>query len=230
MALAIFGTIVTDLVGKIGGNVFQRGGAGSIMRRKGLPTNPQTIPQMTVRSHMSDSSMSWDALTDAQRVEWSNLAQLYPVEKLGRMLHLAGFAFFSKLNRNRQEIGETLLTGIPHIMRPESFDSFSVDVVTTPGTEDIKLNLSPVITLDMKLIVYATPRMRPGNRSSKKTLRKIGVLDHTFVSGGSIKDMYVAKNGGMLQTGEKATFAIKAVVINCGYAGLPMKTYAIGTV
>jgi hypothetical protein len=230
MALAMFGTIVTDLIGKAGGNVFQRGKFGSIFRRKGIPTNPQTVTQMEVRSHLTDSSMSWDALTDAQRVQWSNEAELYPENKKGRQVHLTGFAFFSKLNRNRQEIGESLLTGIPIMGMPEIFEGFSVEADTTPGTEDITLNLTPAINADNKVVVYATPRMRLGNRSSKKRLRKIGVLDHTFVSGGSIKDMYVARFGGMLQTGEKAEFQIKSVVIASGYASQPKKTYAVGTV
>ena len=230
MAIATFGTIVTDLIGKVGGNVFQRGSSGSIMRRKGLAKNPQTEAQMDVRSHMSDSSMNWDSLTDGERVMWSNTAELYPETKKGRTLKLSGFAFYSKLNRNLQEIGQPIQSVVPTMGQPESFDDFSVNATTTPGTEDIKLFISSAITADNKVIVYATPRMRPGNRSSKKTVRKIGVLDSTFITGGSIKNMYIAKFGGLLQTGEKATFEIKSVVIASGYAGLPKTTTAIGTI
>ena len=68
MALATFGTIVTELIGKVGGNVFQRGAYGNIMKRKGLPKNPQSETQTVERSHLSASSKSWDALTDEQRV------------------------------------------------------------------------------------------------------------------------------------------------------------------
>ena len=230
MALAMYGTIVTELIGKIGGNVFQRGKFGSIMRRLGIPINPQTEAQMAVRTHMTDCGMKWDTLTDFQRVQWSNEAELYPESKKGRMITLSGFAFFSKLNRNLQEIDEVMVSNVPHMGSPQSFETMEVDAVATPGAEDITLHFTPIINADMKLVIYASPRMRLGNRSSKKRLRKIGVVDSTFLTGGSIKDMYIAKFGGLLQAGEKGMFEIKCVVKTSGYAHLPITTYAIGTI
>ena len=158
-----------------------------------------------------------------------NLAALYPEKKKGRSVVLSGFAFFTKLNLNLLEIGQPLITGVPQMGQPDTLVGFSVDVVTTVGQEDIKLNLPAPISPENKVVVYATPTMRQGNKGSKTRLRMIGVIDSTFITGGSIKDMYIARFGGMLLTGEKAQFEVKAVVITSGYASMKVTTTSVGT-
>ncbi len=221
---------MTDLIGKVGGTVFQRGKFGSILRRRVFPVNPQSDRQMVVRSDTSNVAHLWSSLTDNDRLQWSFLAELYPVVKNGRQNVLSGFLFFSKCNRNRQEIGEAMITAKPVIGTPQSFEMFDVDVVTTPGSEEIKVNFDPAINADTKVEIYGTQPLRPGNKSAKTRFRKLGYVDDTFLTGSSIKDIYIAKFGGMPTTGEKIMFEIKPVVIASGYANLPMRTVSIGTV
>lgn len=75
---------------------------------------------------------------------------------------MTGFQFFTKLNRNLQEIGLPVITDCPQQTNVQYFDFFSVDIYSTPGTEDINLNFSPVISAETKLKVFASRVINPG--------------------------------------------------------------------
>src|SRR5688572_29912338 len=62
-----FGVIVTNARGKVGGGVFTKSRSGDVLRRRVVPSNPQTGPQTAVRSYLSDISAEWRQLTQAQR-------------------------------------------------------------------------------------------------------------------------------------------------------------------
>jgi hypothetical protein len=89
--------------------------------------------------------------------------------------------------------------------------TFTVDVITTPGTEDIKLNIAPVIPTGTKVIISSTGIVNNGAKPRYASAKKLIVLDHTFVSGSSIKDAYEAVFGTIPATGAKVGFTCKTV-------------------
>ena len=230
MARVVMSGLVTDLRGKLGGTVFQKNRWGLFGRNLVIPINRSTADQEKVRELHSHLCKLWGGLTRNQRSMWRETAKLYPEVRNGKTYVLTGFLFYMKLNRNLQEIGEPINTDVPRIEIPEAFTSFSVDIVTTPGTEDIKLNLSPAIDAQTKMRVYATFIVKNGVDFVKGKYCKIAVLDHTFVSGGSIKAEYIAKYGKMPATGEKAFFHIRPTLTASGYDSYPLSCEGVGIV
>jgi hypothetical protein len=152
--------------------------------------------------------------------------------KKGVTYTLTGFNLFVKLNRNLQDIAEGYYKDISRttLVIPAEMNGASVDIDCTPGTEDINLNIPAALASGTKAIVYATPVLKASRKPRWGKLRIIQTIDHTFVSGGSIKDSYVAKFGGMPATGEKAGFAVMPVDATCGLTNAKVYMTAVGTV
>ncbi len=218
------------LSGKVAGSVFQRNKYGRFVRNKTIPTNPQTVSQQEVRLNVSDLSKTWGTLTEAQRQNWIAEAQNYPLTKKGRTYTLAGYMYFMMLNRNLQEIDQPVITDCPPIGKPQKFDFFSVNITTTPGTEDIKLFISAPVDAGTKIKLYSTRHIKPGVYNFSRKLNKIGVIDSTFITGGSIKSLYLAKYGTLPGTGDKVYFAIQPTLVDSGATEIRMTTMSIGTI
>jgi hypothetical protein len=218
------------LKGKLAGSVFQRNRYGNIIRNKTIPINPNTLDQQQVRLNVADLSKTWGTLSVNQRDRWSQVALDFPLVRGGRTYVLNGFMFFMKLNRCLQEIEEAIILDAPQIGKPQKFDSFSVDTVTTPGLEDIKLNISPAIDSGTKLRVYATRVLKPGVENFATKFNKIGIIDHSFISGGSIKVIYTDKYGNMPLTGDKAFFGVVSTLTASGFSEIMMTCRSVGAV
>ena len=136
-----------------------------------------------------------------------------------------------KMVRPMCTIGQAMIADCPQLLVPaETITSFSVDIVTTPGTEDINLNITPGIDTNNKLVVFSTGPVNPGAKPSFNKATIITVLDHSFVSGGSIKSAYINVFGTMPATGVKAGFMAKTVTVAQGIDGPAFVCQAIGTV
>ncbi|MBP7496228.1 MAG: hypothetical protein KA792_01005 [Bacteroidales bacterium] len=214
--------------GRLGASVFGKNAFGPFEKMLGIPSNPRTIGQMNRRNQFAALARRWGNLTEGQRTKWDNLAKDYPIVRKGMSHYLSGFLFFLMLNSNLQIIGESIVEDSHRLDAPQAFESFSVDVVCTPGSEDMNMNVSPAISSGSKIQVYASKVLKPGRKAQAKEMRLITVLDHSFISGNSIKDAYIAKFGGMPSTGEKAAFWIKATNITDGYTSLPYTCVSFG--
>ncbi|MBP7497227.1 MAG: hypothetical protein KA792_06160 [Bacteroidales bacterium] len=231
MALIKTTAFLAEIRGSVNGTVFSRNPYGAIARTKVTPVNPETLPQQAVRSMFAALIPQWSGLSDNQRKLWADLAMRLPQTNVfGDTYFLTGALLFTSFNRNLQEIGESVIEDAPPLEAVQAFESFSVDIVTTPGSEDITLNISPAIASGTKLIVYATPVVSSGVMSANKSLyRKITVLDNTFISGGSIENDYISVFGGSPRTGEKAFFSVRPIAKASGRALFPLYCSAIAT-
>lgn len=96
MALIEFGGGITKMAGKMGGNVYQNGPAGYIIKSKPTPTNPHADLQNTNRAAISEANIEWrDTLTELQRSAWAEYALNVPFQnKLGNPIYLTGLQCF----------------------------------------------------------------------------------------------------------------------------------------
>jgi hypothetical protein len=217
-----------DKSGRLGATVFGKAKSGPFEKMLGIPTNTMTDEQINRRSLFAALSRTWGTLSESQRTGWNNLAKDFPMTSKGITYVISGFSFFMMLNGNLQIIGEPINEDPPDITAPETLTAFAVQIVDTPGLEDITLTVTPAIDIADMLQVYATRILRPGRKVYEKDLYHIGNLDHTFVSGGSIKVMYLAKFGIMPGVGKKVGFRVKTTSIADGYTGIPRACTAIG--
>src|SRR3989304_8150625 len=100
MAKIIFGDIITDMRGKIGGAIYSRNGSCSYKKNFTMPTNPQTEAQSIVRAVFAAIMQAWgNTLTALERLSWSDGRLNFPfTNNLGQTYYLSASQLFTKLN------------------------------------------------------------------------------------------------------------------------------------
>lgn len=73
MAL-IKGSLIGELSGKLGGQVFSRNRSGAYIRQYVIPVNPNTVAQQAARSRFSSAAGGYHTLTDTQKAHWQEFA------------------------------------------------------------------------------------------------------------------------------------------------------------
>ena len=221
-----------DPRGRLASSVFSSGRYGNYEKMFKAPRQPRTSAQLLVRTLFMVFAKAWGSvLTDAQRLAWEGLANRNPIYKDGKAYPLTGNVFYLKTNQNLSTIGEARIDSAPTSLAMIGYaSSMTVDVETTPGTEDIKLNISPAIGAGQKVVVCSTGIVKPGTKAKFASAKIIAILDHTFVSGGSIKTGYLNIFGSLPATGQKAGFTTKFITIADGQAGPVQVTTSVGTV
>lgn len=91
---------IATISGKIAGWVFSRNRGGAYIRNLGLPVNPNTARQVTVRAAMAFLTDRWSAtLTAAQRTAWNLYASnVSMVNRIGDAQYLSGFNHYIRSN------------------------------------------------------------------------------------------------------------------------------------
>lgn len=86
--------------GAQGGIVWSRNRGGAYIRGRGMPTNPNTDRQATVRQAVSTLTSRWsDVLTDADRFRWNLYAESITVlNRLGQERKLSGINHYVRSN------------------------------------------------------------------------------------------------------------------------------------
>jgi len=100
MALIKLGGGITDIRGKMGGNVFRRNKGGNYMRANVKPCNPRSPLQNQRRAHMAYLTKAWsNILTAQERTDWiAYAAGTSWTNKLGETITINGLAAFLRLN------------------------------------------------------------------------------------------------------------------------------------
>jgi len=210
--------------GKLGAVIFSRNQYGVYTCMRKPPVNPNTDAQKFTRAGTRNISREWAKLTDAQRENWRIAAHNYPFQKKGITYFLQGYVFFLKLNKNLYEVGEPVLKDFPLGAKidPQIFDLFSVTLVDTPTGKDMLLFLEPAINSNSKLSLFATMPVKSSELYGTRRRYKIAVLDSSFVSGSSIKDLYYNKFGQLPWSATKAFFEYKVTSLVNGFSSNPI--------
>lgn len=83
MARIIGGSMIGELSGKLGGNVFARNKAGAYIRQYVIPVDPKSIAQINARTNFGAASSSYHSMTPAQKAQWQDFAQNFYLPKNG---------------------------------------------------------------------------------------------------------------------------------------------------
>lgn len=226
--------ILTDFVGqiwgKVGSTVYKKSFYGLSRIMKPQPKNPKSISQMSVRGMFGSIYQLYQALDPAQIQAWIQLANSTPFMKKGQAYFLDTLAFFTKVNQNLKVIGEAPISDCPNWSDPaQAFDAFSLDVVTTPGTEAMKLNFSPAIAVGTKVKVFMTSKVGKRQNSIANKYRLVTVLDHSAISGVNVQSSWIVKFGAAPVSGD--VIYAKFVPVNkaTGKEGIPLESRAVAT-
>ena len=100
MARIKYGTIVTQINGSVGGNVFQNNAFGFTLKSKGAVRKPSSNKQNINKGYVSSVSKAWANLSDSDRNAWISYAATYPQpSKHSPTDYLSGYGLFLKWNQ-----------------------------------------------------------------------------------------------------------------------------------
>lgn len=222
----VFGAIVTDGRGKLGGHVASKNRAGAYFRTKVTPVNPSTVAQLGARSRFSALSSAWRGLTPAQRDTWrANVGDYAKTDIFGNLKNPSGSNLYQRLNNNLLTIGESALDTCPAIDAVATMSSFSFAVSTGGGT--IELTFAPVIPATIKFKVFATPGMSPGIDFVKSEYRLIDVLTSADLTGLDVATEWSAVFGTVPPAGQKMFIKLVPVLVASGLEGNAISAEAI---
>lgn len=128
MASAKFGMFLTEMAGKTGGTVTQRGRFGQSVLNSSKPPRTTSPLQNGVRGVFAQMSSSWRGLSEADRDEWRALALLVTrVSRLGVVYTPSGYQLYVECAVNQSLVG----AGVPVTCPPVPpvlpvFTAFSV--------------------------------------------------------------------------------------------------------
>jgi hypothetical protein len=152
--------------GSFGGLTASHNRGGQYLRRRSVPTNPNTVRQQIIRSIFGGLVQSWtSALTEPERQAWRDYAAGTPAtDTLGQELILTGQQAYIRSNTARQLAGLAVVEAAPTIFNtgeaPSEITEWSV--ATGSATLNISGNLAAAASDDGDLLIFIGPPQNPG--------------------------------------------------------------------
>ena len=177
MAKILFGTIVTGMSGKVGGNVFSHGANGAYLKKKAGVINRNTISQRYHRNLFQSVVSAWRGLTSTQQATWSSASHLFPyVNSLGQTVYYTGFQLFSKLNNQAvNTFGTAFVTAPTPVVFPScsvAGASFAIPTGPLNVIGQFGLSGSSIVPDGFIFVIEATTPLSLGVTSPKGSLFK----------------------------------------------------------
>lgn len=178
MANLKYGVIVTKIVGKIGGQIFQQGKNGNVIKNYGAPgikletwkVPPEPKPPTKPTKRLA--AQSWKGLTDDQRSAWNAAASSFPAtNKVGDTYTPSGFQLYMSCNINLLLAGQDMLSTPP---AASSFPSSADYILTADTTPLIGISQDVVFAANFLLEVSISPCFSTGLRKPLGGTKLIG--------------------------------------------------------
>jgi hypothetical protein len=195
MAKILFGMMMTDARGKLGGQVFSKNRGGSYVRRKVTPSNPRTLDQQANRALLGSTSRGWSSLTLAQRTAWNAAVVNWPKKTIfGGTKIPSGKGLYVELNKNLAAINEAAINTPPAKADTPvlGLESVVIDISST--------TLTPTytgITGSYVLQVRATPVLSAGTTNAKNRFRVIYAANDADFDSNEAYAAYISKFGAL---------------------------------
>jgi len=176
MARVKFGTVVTGIKGKVGGQVFQQNRYGWTLRQKPVPTGNLKVAQMPRRQALLAVAQHWRTLTDAQRTGWNDAAPSWPhLDPFGDPVQLTGFNLFCMVSMNLIQGGWSIVddASLPEVMTALT----KVTVNLGAAGNQYRVDFTPTPLLANQFIyLWASPQVSAGQGL---VLSKLKIIDST---------------------------------------------------
>lgn len=230
MALFSAGPAVGSISGSVGGMTFSHNQGGAYIRRRAIPTNPNTPAQTAIRSATNQNSQAWQGLTLNQRDSWNAFASSVSLASyrnaLGLAGQLSGQQAYVRLNNRLRYAGLSVINTPPAGDAAPSVpaDILSPDFAVIVGGTGLTLGLglsSLAAGLRYQAMVagpYGPGRTRVQERDHRLVYTSTDTAYDETDAGAAYVDRYgVPPVGSQLSVGvrviEIATGAISPVVV-----------------
>lgn len=147
MATVKFGPTVVGLRGTIAGTTFSANKAGPYARAWSKGANPRSTPQSDQRGRLGSIAASWRALTQVQRDDWIDYADLAAQDltnSLGETYSVSGFNWYVRINDHLELAGEARRVDAPTLTRPTAPILSDADTLLyiTSGSANTRIRLT----------------------------------------------------------------------------------------
>lgn len=220
MAKVIFTALVADMRNGCNEYVFSKNRYGPFARSRSGNAYVGTSRRDAVGVVMSDVSVHWSALTEAQRQSWLIAAPRFPVQDVfGIRRQPSGRNLYLKLNCRLDYYGLATIDTAPLPVAVPGFPAFAF---TIGFPSEILLNGTPpfFIPAGFTAVVYATDCYSPGIYNFKNRLRFI----ETIPAGALLALWNIFTNWsaiyGALASGTKLSVKIFYINNNTGQIGV----------
>lgn len=190
-AVVKYGGIVTELKGKLGGQVFQKGNASLILRNNAYNKGRVSVFSTISKSDFTSITRLWGSLSAIDQGLWSTAALNWPYyDKFGVQYYGTGYQFFCTLNGLFAGLDLLLQTTPPAPVANEQvlFDGFAISV-----SGDYTVQMDTDYTQDGWMVVYASTPSRGTKNFGAYKLKKIDQFGVTGHSTFSFKTQYQNK-------------------------------------
>lgn len=180
MARIVGGSMIGELSGKLGGNVFARNKGGAYIRQYVVPVDPKSIAQINARTKFGYASSSYHSLTDEEKANWQSFAVERYLPKDGiNTGQYSGFNAFTALantaaNAQSKDFGTVYsdaVTGLP--LTGQVLGNFMPSL--TPPSDRIQANLRDAAGNPISLIVNGNTKFA-ANGAFKIVLNWNGII------------------------------------------------------
>lgn len=169
------GSIVSDIRGKVGSEIYSRNRGGAYVKAYAAPVQPGTAAQMTNESNFATAVNTWLSLTDDQRHNWNSFAADQKTKGIFTSnVNLTGRSLFISRKMNILSIGLND-NPAPHQSLPRVKASYSV--IYSNAVNNFQFTPSIVGNYNFnRAAVYASPIVSSGVMSPNSTrFSRVGV-------------------------------------------------------
>lgn len=211
MARIATGSIVADISGKVGDNIYSRNRQGPYVKQYVSPTQPDSASQLIARQALADAVTDWNALSDSDYIAWVAFSKRFP-----KPTFIDGYrpvdprAFFIGCWMNQFYIDEAT-NPQPIYPKPRFLERVTLSIVA--GNQMFFDNFGGTIDGDYHVIYFASARQPLTVRSINtpplfvfKTHRYLPEFPRNWFN------EYITKFGGVQPTEfERVFFKVKVI-------------------
>ena len=174
MARVLYGSIITDMMGSIGGLSFQHNRSGKIVRQRAMPTKLPTTSQQSKQSIYVDLIKEWFDIDESDRGLWNAFADSYTrYNKWNEEKTLNGYNWFLAINGMLQIVGDSLRTQPSSWETPLAIPSYQA----LPQCSIVKIQFdSSFAHTNHYLLIYSSSYLRSESVYDRKQLRLTKVV------------------------------------------------------
>lgn len=179
-------TLLGQASGSLAGVTFSHNKGGEYVRRRAIPTNPNSTFQQAVRGIVAALSNHWlNTLTAAQRAAWETYAEnVTIVDRLGDPIYITGLNHYVRSNTPLLQAGMTRVDAAPTTFNLGEFtnpsfgyDAANSEVDVTFDNTDAWANED-----DAAMILWASRQQNPSINYFKGPYRFAGTIDGDSVT------------------------------------------------
>ncbi len=169
MATVQYGSLITQLKGKVAGHVFQKGNNVNILRTKGATKNSTTSRKTIALLALAGVTSGWRNLTRTNKLLWTTAASTWPfTDKYGNIYYGSGYQMYVAYNNNLLSIGQSKVLTPAAPTAPTNPGTITVGTHTT-STQTISVPNAGIGTDYM--LIFISPYSSPGKNLKSTSLR-----------------------------------------------------------